>query len=82
MGLGGSAMSAILAKEPNLTVHEIEHRGAQLYPDINLRSFGNQLRRYEGKKYRRDPATDRWSLLETPPTGPSERDSRVYPFKR
>jgi hypothetical protein len=77
-----SAMSAILAKEPDLTVHEIEHRGAALYPDINTRSFGNQLRRYKGEKYRHDPATDRWSLIDTPPANPPEDGGRVYPFKR
>lgn len=77
-----AAMSAILAKEPNLTVHEIEHRGSQLYPDINVRSFGNQLRRYEGKKYRRDASTDRWSLIDTPQTPTAEHGGQVYPFKR
>jgi hypothetical protein len=77
-----AAMTAILTKEPSLTLHEIEHRGAQLYPDINTRSFGGQLRRYEGKKYRRDPVTDRWSLIDPPSTGPSEQDSKVYPFRR
>ena len=77
-----SAMSTILAKEPNLTVHEIEHRGSSLYPDINVRSFANQLRRYEGKKYRRDPATDRWSLIEPSPAGQPEPGGQVYPFKR
>jgi hypothetical protein len=77
-----AAMSAILEKEPHLTVHEIEQRGSAQYPDINVRSFGNQLRRYEGKKYRRDPVSERWSLIDAPPAGPSQRDSRVYPFKR
>jgi len=77
-----SAMQSILAEEPNLTVPEIERRGATQFPDINIRSFGNQLRRYEGKKYRRDPATDRWSLIEASPPSQPERDSRVYPFKR
>lgn len=77
-----SAMRSILDKEPNLTVPEIEQRGASLYPDINIRSFGNQLRRYEGRKYRRDPATDRWSLIEAATVRPSEQDGRVFPFKR
>src|SRR5207253_2662937 len=76
-----SAMHSILSKEPNLTVPEIEHRGASLFPDINVRSFGNQLRRYEGKKYRRDPATDRWSLIEAAPAGQPEHEAQVLPFK-
>ncbi|MGH6767749.1 MAG: hypothetical protein ACRECO_01880 [Xanthobacteraceae bacterium] len=59
-----AAMRMILTKEPNLTVHEIEERGMALYPDINIRSFGNQLRRYEGVKYKRDEETSRWSLIE------------------
>lgn len=65
-----AAMHAILTKEPNLTVHEIEERGTKLYPDINIRSFSNQLRRYEGQKYKRDVTTDRWSLLEGVTAGP------------
>jgi hypothetical protein len=65
-----AAMREILTKEPNLTVHEIEERGRALYPDINIRSYGNQLRRYEGTKYKRDEATDRWSLIEGVTAGP------------
>ena len=76
-----SAMQAILTETPNLTIPEIESRGAKMFPDINTRSFGNHLRRDEGKRYRRDPATERWSLINQP-AGRSERDDRVYPFKR
>ena len=71
-----SAMHTILSKEPNSTVHEIEQRGTAQFPDINTRLFGNQLRRYEGKKYRRDPATDRWSLIEVAPADYPEHELR------
>lgn len=77
-----SAMQSILSTESNLTVTEIEERGTALFPDINIRSFGNQLRRYEGKKYRRDPSTDRWSLIAVGPARSTENDGRVFPFKR
>lgn len=77
-----AAMHTILSNEPSLTVPEIEERGKTVFPDINIRSFGNQLRRYQGEKYRRDPATDRWSLIETAPVSPPGNDGRVYPFKR
>jgi hypothetical protein len=72
-----SAMHSILTETPNLTIPEIEGRGAALFPDINRRSFANHLRRDEGKRYRRDPATDRWSLIGQP-----ENSGQIYPFKR
>ena len=69
-GAVSDAVQAILAKEPNLTMTEVEERGNALYPDINTRSFGNQLRRYEGRRYQRDSETDRWSLTKGVTAGP------------
>lgn len=57
------AVTAILTKEPNLTITEVERRGLELNNGIAVRSYGNQLRRYEGTKYKRDETTDRWSLI-------------------
>jgi hypothetical protein len=77
-----SAVHAVLSEESNLTTKEIERRGAAMFPDINARSFGNQLRRYKGEKYRHDHVTDRWSLIPEPNETPPGSSGQVYPFKR
>lgn len=61
-GAVGAAITAILTKEPNLTMAEVEQRGLALNNGIAARSYGNNLRRYKGTKYKRDEM-DRWSLI-------------------
>jgi hypothetical protein len=63
-GAVGRALEQVLTESPGLTITEIEARAVALDPEISAKSVGNDLRRLEGKRYRRDrPKGYRWYLI-------------------
>jgi hypothetical protein len=77
-GLLGAAVSKVLTKHPGLKVADIERRAVEIDSRISPKSVGNELRRWKGKKYRRDNKLH-WFLLgddaETETAGSPSRDT-------
>jgi hypothetical protein len=66
-GSVGKAVDSVLTDKPGLLTPEIEERVLQIDPEIARKSVGNELRRLEGKKYKRDrPGGYRWFLIDQP----------------
>jgi hypothetical protein len=66
-GSVGKAVDSVLADRPGMLTPEIEERVLQNDPEIARKSVGNELRRLEGKKYKRDrPGGHRWFLIDQP----------------
>ena len=64
-GSVGRALESVIGKYPGLAVTEIEERVLQLDREIARKSIGNELRRLEGKRYKRDrPGGYRWFLID------------------
>lgn len=64
-GAVGDFLADLLTKHPGLTMSEIEVRGAVEAPELATKSLGNDLRRREGTRYRRDrPGGNRWFLID------------------
>lgn len=61
-GAVGAAVESILRDHPLLRITDIEDVAANEFPLVATKSLGNELRRGEGKKYKRDDE-GRWSLL-------------------
>lgn len=64
-GSVGRALGNVLSVDGDgLTVSEIEELVELIDPEISRKSVGNELRRLEGKKYRRDrPGGYKWYLM-------------------
>jgi hypothetical protein len=63
-GSVGQAVDDVLRAEPGLSIIDIESRVEKLNPEISIKSVGNELRRLEGKKYKRDrPGGYQWFLV-------------------
>lgn len=64
-GSVGTALEIVLKAKPGSAITEIEAEAVRLNPEISTKSVGNELRRMEGKKYRRDrPGGYQWFLIE------------------
>jgi len=64
-GSVGAAIDSVLRKKPGLPIVELETEVARLNPEVSIKSVGNELRRMEGRKYRRDRAGGyHWFLLD------------------
>lgn len=62
-GAVGRMLDRILKDKPGLTVTEIEALAGDYDKDVAIKSIGNELRRAEGKKYRRDERNN-WFLID------------------
>jgi len=49
-----AAVEAVLAEAAGLAIKEIHQQALKLGHQLSIESVGNELRRFEGKKYRRD----------------------------
>ena len=61
-GAVGDVLRKILTDEPKLKIVEIESKAPTVNRNVAIKSLGNELRRLEGKKYKRDDQ-DRWSVI-------------------
>lgn len=58
-------LDPILADHPGLTIAEIETHGERRNKEVAAKSYGNELRRLEGIRYRRNrPNGNRWFLMD------------------
>lgn len=69
-GAVGAAVSEILRAYPGSSITAIEEVCAVEAPEVASRSIGNELRRLEGKKYRREGRN--WFLISEPETETAE----------
>jgi hypothetical protein len=66
-GSVGKAIDTVLSEKPGMLVPELEEAVLQADPEIAKKSVGNELRRMEGNKYKRDrPRGYRWFLIDQP----------------
>lgn len=64
-GAVGKAIDPILRANPGMLVPDLESEVKRLHPEIHPKSIGNELRRFEGEKYKRDREGGyRWFLIE------------------
>lgn len=64
-GAVGNAIEPILRANPGMLVPDLEAAVKQLHPEIHPKSIGNELRRFEGEKYKRDREGGyRWFLVD------------------
>jgi hypothetical protein len=64
-GSVGKAIDTVLAERPGLMVPNLEEAILQIDSEIAKKSIGNELRRMEGNKYKRDrPGGYRWFLID------------------
>ena len=64
-GAVGAMLRRILTEKPGLTVTEIEAIAPEYDPEVAAKSIGNELRRFDGMKYKRDQRS-RWFLFDGP----------------
>ena len=66
-GSVGKAIDTVLSERPGLLVPQLEEAVLEVDPEIAKKSVGNELRRMEGTKYKRDrPSGYRWFLINQP----------------
>ena len=59
------AIGQVLKVHPGLTAQEVEEAALAFDPEVSRKSVGNNLRRLEGVKYRRDkPGGYHWFLID------------------
>jgi hypothetical protein len=64
-GSVGRAIDALLREHPGLSVGHMEKIFSEHHQEIAQKSIGNELRRMEGNKYKRDrPGGYRWFLID------------------
>lgn len=64
-GSVGKAIDTVLAEHHGLMVPQLEEAVLQIDAEIAKKSIGNELRRMEGTKYKRDrPGGYRWFLID------------------
>jgi len=64
-GSVGRAIDTVLLEKPGLLVPQLEEAVLEVDPEIAKKSVGNELRRMEGNKYKRDrPGGYRWFLID------------------
>lgn len=64
-GAVGAMLKRILTDKPGLTVTEIEAIAPEYDPEVAAKSIGNELRRFDGTKYRRRE-NGKWFLFDGP----------------
>ncbi len=62
-GAVGVLLKRILTNHPGLKIVEIETAAKTMDATLAVKSLGNELRRLEGEKYKRD-VQDRWFLMD------------------
>lgn len=64
-GLVQETLIRIMAEKPGLAITDYEKLVAEVEPEISYKSIGNELRRYEGSKYKRDrEGGNRWFPID------------------
>lgn len=64
-GLVQSVLSDMVASEPGLSISDYERLVLRVEPDISSKSIGNDLRRGEGTRYKRDrPGGNKWYPID------------------
>ena len=74
----GAMLRRILTDKPGLTVTEIEAIAPEYDTEVAAKSIGNELRRFDGTKYRRRD-NGKWFLFDGPMTAETETAGESSP---
>jgi len=77
-GLAARAIKTVLTEEPGLSIIEITSRVMAKFPNVAAKSVGNELRRREGKDYRRE-GKYAWFLMDQGAKGSSASGALTPP---